>query len=88
MQQEEKIIAKAIGKVIKNARKQKAVNYSVFCDTNLIPSSTLDTLEKGQYSPKFYTVFKAIKALNMTFADFAKLLENENNVLPRGLNRP
>ena len=75
MQQEEKIIAKAIGKVIKNARKQKAVNYSVFCDTNLIP--TLDTLEKGQYSPKFYTVFKAIKALNMTFADFAKLLENE-----------
>lgn len=77
MQQEEKIIAEAIGKIIKNARKQKSINYNVFCDTNLIPSSTLDTLEKGQYSPKFYTVFKAMKALNLSFADFAKLLEKE-----------
>ncbi len=82
MQQEEKIIAEAIGKIIKNARKQKSINYNVFCDTNLIPSSTLDTLEKGQYSPKFYTVFKAMKALNLSFSDFAKLLEKE---LPRDI---
>lgn len=77
MQDEEKILAQTIGRVLKDIRKRNITKYTLFCDENEISSATLDAVEKGKYSPKFYTIFRLSRALGISFHEFVDLLEKE-----------
>ena len=77
MQEDEINFAKEVGKLIKRLRKENPKKYVIFCDENGIAPTTLDTLEKGVSSPKFYTVLRIIGALNLSCEEFGKLVDKE-----------
>ncbi len=77
MQECELKFAKEVGKLIKRLRKEYPKKYVIFCDENGIAPTTLDTLEKGISSPKFYTLMRIIGAMDLTLEEFGKIFDRE-----------
>lgn len=77
MQQEAKILYKAIGKIVHKLRTEKGVKYTDFCYENDIPMTTYDTIKNGNANSSFYNVAKIIKALDLNFEEFGALLDKE-----------
>ncbi|MDO5438075.1 MAG: helix-turn-helix transcriptional regulator [bacterium] len=77
MQEQELKFAREVGKLVKRLRKEYPKKYVIFCDENGIAPTTLDTLEKGISSPKFYTVLRIIGALGISCEEFGKLVDKE-----------
>lgn len=82
MQEQELKFAKIVGGLIKKLRKENPKKYVIFCDENGIAPTTLDTLEKGISSPKFYTILRIIGALGISCEEFGKIIDKE---IPRNL---
>lgn len=76
MQDNAKILYSIIGKIVSNKRKESDIKYTDFCYENDIPMSTYDIIVNGQKQSSFYNIAKVIKALNLTFEEFGRLLEN------------
>lgn len=77
MQDNAKILYNIIGKIVSNKRKELGIKYTDFCYENDIPMSTYDIIVNGQKQSSFYNIAKVIKALNLTFEEFGRLLDEE-----------
>ena len=77
MQDKNKILQEAIGRVIKKLRKQKNFKFTIFCYENDIATSLLNTIEKGETKTYFSNVARVLKALGLSFEEFGKLLDKE-----------
>ena len=84
MQDTEKILQEAIGRVVKNVRKQKGLKFTIFCYENDISKTTLHMIENGKNKPYVTNLCKIIEALDLTYAEFGKLLDKE---LPEDYNK-
>jgi len=80
MQHDDEILYKAIGRTIKKIRKEKGIKFTIFCYENDIPKSTLYDIEHGNNQAYFSKIFNIVKCLDVSFEEFARLLENEINV--------
>ena len=74
MQQQDKKILKALGRKIKNLRKQKNISLNAFSFANGINSATLSRIENGIVDPKFITLLKISTALNVPLENIIKEL--------------
>lgn len=77
MQDNEQILYKAIGKVIKSLRVAKGHKFTIFCYENDIPKSTLYDIENGKIKAQFSSVYKIVKTIGVDFPVFVSLLEKE-----------
>ena len=77
MQDRDKILQEAIGRVIYKIRKQKNLKFTIFCYENDISKTTLYMIEKGKNKPYVTNLFEIIKALGLSFEEFGTLLDKE-----------
>ena len=75
--QDEEIILKAIGRVIKKERKRKKLKFTIFCYENDISKTTLYMIENGKNKPYVTSLFKIINALGLSYQEFGQLLDKE-----------
>ena len=77
MQDNSKILYKAISKIIDKVRKEKNISYTDFCYGNEIPSSTYDDIINAKTKASFLNIAKIIKGLDLNFEQFGKMLDEE-----------
>jgi len=77
MQEDSKILYKAISRVIHKTRTEKNIRYTDFCYENDIPMSTYDAIINASTKSSCYNVSKFIKALGLNFKEFGALLDKE-----------
>ena len=77
MQDKNKILQEAIGRVIKKVRKQKNFKFTIFCYENDISKTTLYMIEKGKNKPYVTSLCEIIKALGVSYGEFGALLDKE-----------
>lgn len=77
MQDKDKILQEAIGRVITKVRKQKNLKFTIFCYENDISKTTLYMIEKGKNRSYVTNLCDVIIALGLTFEEFGALLDNE-----------
>ena len=77
MQDKNKILQKAIGRVVSKVRKQNKLKFTIFCYENDISKTTLYMIEKGKNSPYVNTLYEIIKCLGLTYKEFGELLDKE-----------
>ena len=77
MQDRDKIIYKAVSKILREQRKKKNLKFTIFCYENDIATSLLNTIENGETHTYFSNVIRVIKALDLNFEEFGKLLDEE-----------
>lgn len=77
MQQESKLLYEILGKLLKEERKRRGIKYTDFCYENDIPMTTYNQIMKAKNQSTFYNVFKIIRALNLNFEEFGKLLDEQ-----------
>ena len=75
MQENVKILYKAISEIITNTRKEKGIKYTDFCYENEIPMSTYDDVINSKTRASFYNVARIVKALDLSFEEFGRLLD-------------
>lgn len=74
----EKLLSKAIGLVLKRLRVKTGKSLTLFCYEYSIPTSSLNDIENGKpLNPKLTTVYQVLKSLNITFSEFFVLVEKE-----------
>ena len=77
MQNNSKLLYKAISKVINKTRLEKHIKYTDFCYENDIPMSTYDAIINATAQSSFYNISKVIRALDLSFEEFGALLDKE-----------
>jgi len=77
MQENSKILYKAVASVIHKKRLDKGIKYTDFCYENDIPMSTYDSVINASAQSSFYNIGKIIKALGISFEEFGALLDKE-----------
>ena len=77
MQEKNKILQQAIGRVIAKVRKQKNLKFTIFCYENDITKTTLYMIENGKNKPYVTNLFEIVKALGLSFEEFGALLDKE-----------
>jgi len=75
--QEEKILSNAIGKLLKEMREKTGKSLNLFCNEFDIPASTLNDLENAKRSVKVFSLYKIIKAYNLSTSEFFEKLDKE-----------
>jgi len=75
MQDESKILYKAVAKVVHEQRVKNNRSYTEFCYENDIPMSTYDDIINAKTKASFYNISKLVKALGLNFEEFGKLLD-------------
>ena len=68
---------KNVGKILKNKRLEKGLKFTIFCYENDIAKSSLNLIENGASQAYFSKIARVIQALDMSFEEFGKLLDNE-----------
>ncbi len=77
MQDNVKQLYIAISHIIDRTRKERGINYTDFCLGNDIPTSTYDDIINASRQSSFYNIAKVVKALDLSFEEFGKLLDKE-----------
>lgn len=77
MQDRDKIIYKAVSKILREQRKKKNLKFTIFCYENDIATSLLNTIENGETHTYFSNITRVVKALDLSFEEFGKLLDEE-----------
>ncbi len=77
MQDDAKILYKAISRVVAKIRKDKGIKYTDFCYENDIPMSTYDDIINHKTKASYYNVAKVVRALGLSFEEFGALLDKE-----------
>lgn len=85
MQNSEKILAKAVAKILKDIRTKKGKSLNLFCNEYSIPTSTLNDIENSKTSIKLHSLYKILKAYQVDIIDFFNLLQKE---LPENFLNP
>ena len=79
MQDEDLKIYKAIGKVLREARLERGMKFTIFCYENDISKSTLNNIENATKQTYFSKIAKVVSSLDMSYEEFGKLLDRELN---------
>jgi len=77
------ILLKALGRIVQNKRKTLNKGINKFSFEYDIGNGLLSRLERGDVDTKITTLWKLANAFNLSFSEFAKLIENE---LPENFN--
>ena len=77
MQDRNKILQEAIGRVIQKVRKQKNFKFTIFCYENDISKTTLYMIEKGKNKPYVTSLCEIIESLGISYEEFGALLDKE-----------
>ena len=77
MQDRNKILQEAIGRVIQKVRKQKNFKFTIFCYENDISKTTLYMIEKGKNKPYVTSLCEIIESLGLSYEEFGALLDKE-----------
>ncbi len=77
MQEQEKILSNTVAKILKNIRFKTGKSLNLFCNEYEISTSTLNDIENGKRNIKLFSLYKILKAYNITLVEFAENLENE-----------
>ena len=77
MQDDAKLLYNAIANIVSRYRKKSGVKYIDFCYGNDIPMSTYDTIVSARKQSSCYNVAKVAKALDLSFEEFGRLLDQE-----------
>lgn len=77
MQESDSKLYKAIGSILRKKRLEKNLKFTIFCYENDIPKSTLHVIEKGGAQTYFSKIAKVTKALNLSFEELGRLLDEE-----------
>lgn len=85
MQENEKILAIAIGNVLKDIRTKTGKSLNLFGNEYDLPVSTLCELERGNYNAKVFSIYKITSAYGISTSDFFAMVEKE---LPKGFLEP
>ena len=73
MQDKKKCILSALAKTLKELRGERS--QFIVASENDIPISILSTAERGIKDPQLTTIYKLAEAYNLSFSEFAKLIE-------------
>ena len=85
MQDEEKILAEIIAKLLKEIRNDTRKSLNLFCNEYSIPTTTLNDIENAKVSAKVFSIIKILTAYNVDIVEFfQKLKEN----LPKDFLKP
>ena len=89
MQENDIKLYKAIGNVLRKARKEQGLKFTIFSYENDIAKSTLNNIENGSMQTYFSKIANVVLALGLNFEEFGKLLDEELKVknphIKRGL---
>ena len=77
MQDRDRILQEAIGRVIQKVRKQKNFKFTIFCYENDISKTTLYMIEKGKNKPYVTSLCEIIESLGLSYEEFGALLDKE-----------
>ena len=77
MEQEAKQLYTAISTVINKVKSNKGITYTDLCAGNDIPQSTYDDIINAKTKASFYNIAKVLRALDLKFEEFGKLLDDE-----------
>ncbi len=77
MQDEAKILYRAIAKIIAEQKNNKGIKYTELCYENEIPMTTYDDIVNAKTKASYYNIAKVVKALGLSFEEFGKLLDKE-----------
>lgn len=77
MQEDAKLFYEAVAAIVSRHRKESGIKYTDFCYGNDIPMSTYDTIVSARKQSSCYNVAKVAKALDMSFEEFGRLLDQE-----------
>ena len=77
MQERDAKLYKNIAKILRNQREAKNLKFTIFCYENDIPVSTYNDIIKSKGNASFYKVAQIVKALDLSFEDFGKLLDKK-----------
>lgn len=77
MQEQEKILSIAVANILKSIRLKTGKSLNLFCNEYEISTSTLNDLENAKRSVKLFSLYKILKAYNISVIDFFKKLEKE-----------
>ena len=77
MQDDIKQLYKTISYIIDSKRKELGIKYTDFCLGNDIPTSTYDDIINANRQSSFFNIAKVVKALDLSFEEFGKLLDKE-----------
>ncbi len=83
--QEEKILSKAVAKILKEIRHEKGKSLNLFCNEYSIPTSTLNDLENAKGNIKLFSLYKILKAYDFDIVNFINKLNEE---LPQDFLKP
>ena len=83
--QEEKILAQAVAKLLKEIRQKNGKSLNLFCNEYAIPTSTLNDLENAKGNIKLFSLYKILNAYGYSIVDFIKKLNKE---LPENYLKP
>ena len=74
---EAKLLYDTVAEIFISSRKAKGITYTNFCYENDIPVSTYNDIIKSKGNASFYKVAQIVKALDLSFEDFGKLLDKK-----------
>ncbi|MDD3237415.1 MAG: hypothetical protein PHV37_04890 [Candidatus Gastranaerophilales bacterium] len=77
MQHDEKILAKAIAKVMVDISNKSGKSLNLFCNEYSIPASTLSNIELAKKSGKIFSLYKILKAYGISPSKFFAAVEKE-----------
>ncbi len=77
MQENSKMLYKAVAVVISEQKDLKGIKYTELCYENEIPMSTYDDIINAKTKASFYNIAKVVKALDLSFEEFGKLLDKK-----------
>lgn len=83
MHPDKKILYEAIGRVLRKRRKSLGYKLTIFAYENDIPTTSLTSIEAAKTEACFSNIYKVARALNMTFEEFGRCLDEE---LPENFN--
>ena len=75
MQANDEKFYKAVGDILKKKRLEKGLKLTIFCYENDIATSSLNVIENGYSQAYFSKIAKVIQALDMSYEEFGKLLD-------------
>ena len=83
MHPDKKILYEAVGRVLRQRRKELGYKLTIFAYENDIPTTSLTSIESAKTEACFSNIYKIAKALNMSFEEFGQRLDKE---LPENFN--
>jgi len=71
----EKALLKKLGLRIKQLRTEQGISQSDFGLEINVEKSNVSRMESGKVNPRYYTLYRVAKALNMSLSDLLKIDE-------------